>query len=90
MQTEEEKAKEINARIDKWGKESGEALDKYLAWLNSVQELGNMLVAGAYLRKAQEEYEKLPQPTKDKVEFRSFLVGYVIARWCIDFPSAKM
>ena len=62
------------------------SIDKYLEWLNSVQELGTLLVASAYIRKAQQKYDNLPQKIKEKVEFRSFLVGFVICSWEFDYP----
>ena len=69
--------------------EIGTALDKYLAWLNDVEKLTTLLVSSAYLRKASEAYEKLQPKVKEKVEFRSFLVGFMLASWETDFPKKQ-
>ena len=64
-------------------------MDRYLAWLNDVEKLTTLLVASAYLRKASEAYEKLQPKVKEKVEFRSFLVGFMFASWETDFPKKQ-
>ncbi len=69
--------------------EIGTALDSYFKWLNDVQELGTLLVANIYLREASEAYEKLQPKVKEKIEFRSFLVGFILASWEKDFQKKK-
>lgn len=69
--------------------EFGSAFDKYLEWLNDVEKLGALLVANVYLREASEAYEKLQPKQKEKVEFRSFLVGFILASWEKDFSKKQ-
>ena len=69
------------------GTEIETELDKYLAWLNDMQELGTILATIAYSIKASEAYNKLPEKTKEKIEFRSFAIGYIISS--LDFSDSK-
>ena len=65
----------------------GNATERLLDWLNNVQDLGTLLVLGGYLRKAIDEYEKLPQDRKERTDRNSFLVGFILASWGIEFPK---
>ena len=66
-------------------------LNRLLEPLLTNEPIGTMLVVKFfYTAHAIEEYKKLPNEAKEKIDFKSFTLGYVIASWNKDFPDKPM